>query len=66
MTVFNEIQCKRGAGNHQVGGIPNGSAGLRCEHRRIVSQLSHQNFGVCPWNVATARGRSNEMVNAQT
>ena len=39
MTVFNAIQCERGAGNHQVEGVLNGRAGVRFEHREIVNQL---------------------------
>ena len=46
MTVFNAVQCVRGAGNHQAEGAPNGRVGVRYEHRQIVSKLSHQNFRV--------------------
>ena len=63
MTVFNAVQCERGAGNHQVEGVPNNRASVRCEHYQIISQLSHQNFRVCSWTVGTMRGRSNEVVD---
>ena len=61
-----QFSVKRGAGNHQVEGVPNGRVGVRCEHRQIVSQLSHQNFRVCSWNVGTMRGRSNEVVEVMS
>ena len=51
---------ENGAGNNQVESFPNGRVGVRCEHHQIVSQLSHQNFSVCSWNVGTMTGRSNE------
>ena len=51
--------CEKGAGNHQVEGVPNGRVGVRCEHRQIVILLSHQNFIVCSWNVGSIKGRSN-------
>ena len=56
MTVFIAVQCERGTGNHQVEGVPNSRVGVRCEHRQIVSQLSHQNFRVSSRNVGTMRG----------
>ena len=56
MAVFNAVQCEGGAGNHQVEGVSNSRVGVRCEHRQIISQLSHQNFRVCSWNVGTMRG----------
>ena len=63
MTVFNAVQCEWGTGNHQVEGVPNVRVGVRCEHRHIVSQLSHQKFRLCSWNVgATMRGQSYEVV----
>ena len=46
MTVFNAVQCERGVENHQVEGVPKGRVGVGCEHPRIISQLSHQNFSV--------------------
>ena len=55
MIIFNTVQCERGAGNHQVEGVPKGRVGIRCEHCQIISQLSHQNFGVYLWNVGTMR-----------
>ena len=66
MAAFNAVQCERGAGNHQVEGVPNGRVGVRCEHRQIVSQLSHQNFRVCSWNIGTMRGRSNDVVEVMS
>ena len=47
-------------------GVPNGRVGVRYEHGQIVSQLSHQNFRVCSWNVSTMRGRSNEVVEVMS
>ena len=62
MTVFNAVQCERGAENHQIEGVPNDRVGVICEHCKIVSQLLHQNFRVCSWNVSTIRSSSNEAV----
>ena len=56
MTIFNAVQCEREARIHQVQGISKGRVSVRCEHCQIVSQLSHQNFRVCSWNVGTMRG----------
>ena len=39
MTVFNAVQCERGAGHHLVKGVPYGRVGVRCEHHQIFSQL---------------------------
>ena len=50
MTVFNAVQCERGAGNHKVEGFPYVRVGVRCGHHQIVSQLSHQNFRACRHN----------------
>ena len=61
-----QFSVKGGTGNHQVEGISNSRAGVRCEHRQIISQLSHQNFRMCSWNVGTMRGRSNEVVEVMS
>ena len=36
MTVFNAIQCERGAANHQVEIILYDRVGVRCEHLQPV------------------------------
>ena len=56
MTVFNAVQCERGAGNQQAEGVPNDKVGVKCEHHHIVRQLPHQNFRVCLWNIGTMKG----------
>ena len=66
MTVFNAFQCKREAGNHQVEGVPSVRVGVRCEHCQISSQLSHENFRVCLWNIGIIRGRSDELVEVMS
>ena len=55
MTVFNAVQCERGTENHQIEGVPNDRVGVICEHCENVSQLLHQKFRVCSWNVSTIR-----------
>ena len=66
ITVFNAVQCERGAGNHQIEGVPNGRVGVKCERYQIVSRLSNQNFRVFSWNVGTMIGRSNEVVEVMS
>ena len=66
MTVFNAVQCERGVENHQVEGVPKGRVGVGCEHPRIISQLSHQNFRVCSWNFGTIRGQTNEVAEVMS
>ena len=56
MTVFNAVQCERGAGNDQVENVSKGRVGVRCECFQIVNELSHQNFRVFSYNVGTMRG----------
>ena len=55
MTVFNAVQCERGAENHQIEGVPNDRVGVISEHCENFSQLLHQKFRVCSWNVSTIR-----------
>ena len=66
ITVFNAVQCERGAGNHQIEGVPNGRVGVKCERYQIVGRLSNQNFRVFSWNVGTMIGRSNEVVEVMS
>ena len=56
MTVFNAVQCERGAGNDQVENVSKGRVGVRCECFQIVNELLHQNFRVFSYNVGTMRG----------
>ena len=57
-----QLSCERGTGSHQVKSVHNSRVGVRCEHRQIASQLSHQNFRLCSWNIGTIRGWSNEVI----
>ena len=69
MAVFNAVQRERGRGRLETTRLKvslNGRVGIKCEHRQIICQLSHQNFRVCSWNVGTVRGRSNEVVEVMS